>query len=39
MNVNVWDVNDQIQDLIRSKAQVEIARLADPSVALTDLIP
>ena len=30
MNVNVWDVNEQIQALIRSRRVVDVARLADP---------
>ena len=37
MNVNVWDVNDEIQALIRSKKQVDPARLTDPDIPLTDL--
>jgi NADPH-dependent 2,4-dienoyl-CoA reductase/sulfur reductase-like enzyme len=37
MNVNVWDVNDDIQELIRSGAEVDPARLADPGVGLSDL--
>ena len=37
MNVNVWDVTDDIQALIRSGRQVDTGRLADPSVPLTDL--
>jgi len=37
MNVNVWDVNEDIQDLIRSAAEVDPARLADPDIPLTDL--
>jgi 3-phenylpropionate/trans-cinnamate dioxygenase ferredoxin reductase subunit len=37
MNVNVWDVNDDIQSLIRSKAAVDVARLTDPDVPLADL--
>lgn len=39
MNVNVWDVADQIQDLVRAKQPVDPARLADPSVPLPDLLP
>jgi NADPH-dependent 2,4-dienoyl-CoA reductase/sulfur reductase-like enzyme len=35
MNVNVWDVSDDIQALIRSKRQVDPSRLADPSTPLT----
>ena len=38
MNVNVWDVTDPIQALIRSKNPVDRARLADPEVPLTDLV-
>jgi NADPH-dependent 2,4-dienoyl-CoA reductase/sulfur reductase-like enzyme len=40
MNVNVWDVNEDIQALIKAGAaghQVDQARLADPSVPLTEL--
>jgi 3-phenylpropionate/trans-cinnamate dioxygenase ferredoxin reductase subunit len=37
MNVNVWDVTPQIQNLIRSKKPVDLARLADPGVALDDV--
>ncbi len=39
MNVNVWDVNDAIKDLVRSRSQVERAHLADPSVPLEALVP
>ena len=34
MNVNVWDVNEQVQDLIRSRAEVDTAALADPDTPL-----
>jgi 3-phenylpropionate/trans-cinnamate dioxygenase ferredoxin reductase component len=34
MNVNVWDVNDAIQDLVRGGQTVDPARLADPGVSL-----
>jgi 3-phenylpropionate/trans-cinnamate dioxygenase ferredoxin reductase subunit len=37
MNVNVWDVNDDIQALIRSARPVDQARLTDPSIPLADL--
>ena len=37
MNVNVWDVNESIQQLVRSGIPVDPARLADPSVPLTEL--
>ena len=39
MNVNVWDVTDQIQGLIRSRAVVDRARLSDPDTPLADLLP
>jgi len=37
MNVNVWDVNDDIQALIRSAHPVDPARLTNPDIPLTDL--
>ena len=37
MNVNVWDVTDAIQRLIRERVAVDDRRLADPGVALEDL--
>jgi 3-phenylpropionate/trans-cinnamate dioxygenase ferredoxin reductase subunit len=37
MNVNVWDVSDDIQALIRSKRVVDAARLADPAVPIPEL--
>jgi hypothetical protein len=40
MNVNVWDVVDPIQDLVRAGyagTAVDLVRLADPSVPLEDL--
>lgn len=39
MNVNVWDVVDQIKALIRSRTKIDPTRLADTSVALSELIP
>ena len=39
MNVNVWDVTDDIQALIRCGAEVDRALLADPAVALSELEP
>lgn len=39
MNVNIWDVNDTIQKLIRSGAVLDAAALADPSVELEGLVP
>jgi len=37
MNVNVWDVTDDIQSLIRSNRTLDPARLADPSIPLSDI--
>jgi 3-phenylpropionate/trans-cinnamate dioxygenase ferredoxin reductase subunit len=39
MNVNTWDVTSDIENLIRTGEPVDLARLADPSVDLADLIP
>ncbi|MGW1888977.1 NAD(P)/FAD-dependent oxidoreductase [Streptomyces sp. NPDC002004] len=39
MNVNVWDVTDPIQKLIRARKQVDAEALTDPSVALESLVP
>ena len=38
MNVNVWDVVDDVQALIRSGAVIDHDRLADPDVPLADLL-
>jgi 3-phenylpropionate/trans-cinnamate dioxygenase ferredoxin reductase subunit len=38
MNVNVWDVNDKVQDLIRSGARIDPDRLRDVDVPLEDLL-
>jgi 3-phenylpropionate/trans-cinnamate dioxygenase ferredoxin reductase component len=37
MNVNVWDVSDPIQELVRTGAKVDRARLADPDVPVADV--
>jgi 3-phenylpropionate/trans-cinnamate dioxygenase ferredoxin reductase component len=37
MNVNVWDVNEQIQALIRSRQLVATVRLRDPEISLEEL--
>jgi 3-phenylpropionate/trans-cinnamate dioxygenase ferredoxin reductase subunit len=37
MNVNVWDVNDDIQSLIRSARILDVSRLTDPAIPLTDV--
>lgn len=37
MNVNVWDVGDDIERLIRSRTQVDPDRLADAAVPLSEV--
>ncbi len=37
MNVNVWDVNDAIQALVRSGRPVDVAALCDPDTSLESL--
>jgi NADPH-dependent 2,4-dienoyl-CoA reductase/sulfur reductase-like enzyme len=37
MNVNVWDVQEDIQALIRSREPVDAARLADPGIRLNEV--
>jgi 3-phenylpropionate/trans-cinnamate dioxygenase ferredoxin reductase subunit len=39
MNVNVWDVNEHLQALVRAGATVDPERLRDPDVALDSLVP
>ena len=42
MNVNIWDVRDDIQALVRAGyagRAVDLARLADPPVPLADVLP
>ncbi|WP_018545275.1 NAD(P)/FAD-dependent oxidoreductase [Streptomyces sp. LaPpAH-108] len=39
MNVNVWDVTEPIQRLVRSRAVVDTEALADPHVPLAGLVP
>jgi 3-phenylpropionate/trans-cinnamate dioxygenase ferredoxin reductase subunit len=36
MNVNVWDVNDDIQSLIRSARVIDPARLSDPAIPIPE---
>ena len=38
MNVNVWDVLDDIKSLIRNKAVVDLNKLIDPQASLGDQI-
>ena len=37
MNVNVWDVNEHVQALIRSRGSVDVAELTDPETPLESL--
>jgi NADPH-dependent 2,4-dienoyl-CoA reductase/sulfur reductase-like enzyme len=37
MNVNVWDVNDDIQALIRSARKVDLSRLTNPDIPLAEV--
>jgi 3-phenylpropionate/trans-cinnamate dioxygenase ferredoxin reductase subunit len=39
MNVNVWDVTQPIQQMIRSREKVDVGRLTDPGVPLEELAP
>jgi 3-phenylpropionate/trans-cinnamate dioxygenase ferredoxin reductase subunit len=38
MNVNVWDVNEHVQELIRSRKRVDEAALTDPGTSLQSLV-
>ena len=38
MNVNVWDVNEHVQALIRSRETVDVAALSDPATPLDSLV-
>ena len=38
MNVNIWDVLDDVKALIRSRTPVDADRLADPQSPLPDLL-
>jgi len=37
MNVNVWDVTDDIGALIRSHGKVDVGRLTDTDIPLSDI--
>ena len=39
MNANIWDVNDDVQALIRSRRRVDVAALTDPDTPLHSLVP
>jgi 3-phenylpropionate/trans-cinnamate dioxygenase ferredoxin reductase subunit len=38
MNVNIWDVLDDVKNLIRSQTPVDADRLADPQTPLPELV-
>ncbi|MEU4234445.1 FAD-dependent oxidoreductase [Nonomuraea sp. NPDC026600] len=38
MNVNIWDVNDAIQDLVRAGRRVDTSALGDPGTPLGSLV-
>ena len=38
MNVNVWDVNDDVQTLIRSGERIDTDRLRNPEIPLAELL-
>ena len=38
MNVNVWDVLDEIKNLIQSKAKVNLNALIDPETPLGEVV-
>jgi 3-phenylpropionate/trans-cinnamate dioxygenase ferredoxin reductase subunit len=38
MNVNVWDVNEHVQELIRSRQRVDVAALTDTDTPLDSLV-
>jgi 3-phenylpropionate/trans-cinnamate dioxygenase ferredoxin reductase subunit len=38
MNVNIWDVLDDVKSLIRSRTPVDVDKLTDPKAPLADLL-
>jgi 3-phenylpropionate/trans-cinnamate dioxygenase ferredoxin reductase subunit len=38
MNVNVWDVNDAVQDLVRAGQPADVGKLADPTVPFEEVV-
>jgi 3-phenylpropionate/trans-cinnamate dioxygenase ferredoxin reductase component len=38
MNVNIWDVNDALQDLVRASRPADSGRLANPEVPLQEVL-
>jgi 3-phenylpropionate/trans-cinnamate dioxygenase ferredoxin reductase subunit len=39
MNVNVWDVNEHVQSLIRARQEVDVEALTSTDTALQELVP
>jgi 3-phenylpropionate/trans-cinnamate dioxygenase ferredoxin reductase subunit len=39
MNVNIWDVNEHVQALIRARQPVDVGALRDPDTPLESLVP
>jgi 3-phenylpropionate/trans-cinnamate dioxygenase ferredoxin reductase subunit len=39
MNVNVWDVVEDLKAIVAAGRPVDAARLADPGVDLAELVP
>ena len=38
MNVNIWDVNEVIQAIVRTGRSVDASRLADPDAPLEEFV-
>jgi 3-phenylpropionate/trans-cinnamate dioxygenase ferredoxin reductase subunit len=38
MNVNVWDVNEDIQAIVRSRRAIDPGRLSDPQAPLSEMV-
>ncbi len=38
MNVNIWDVNEVIQAIVRTGRSVDASRLADPGASLEEFV-
>jgi hypothetical protein len=39
MNVNIWDVHEQIHALVRARRPIDPRRLAGPGTSLEDVLP
>lgn len=38
MNANIWEINETIKDLVRSRRSVPVEQLTDPAVPLAELV-